>query len=443
MTKDLAETNLFKPITIGKDIKLSHRIVHAPTSRSRSTNDGENSPTDLMIQYYDSRSRTEGSLLVFESCLVSPRSGLVPFKSGVFTSAQCEALRKITDKIHENNSYVSCQIFSPGRVANIQILKDKQLPYVAPSVIYHAEGHKVTAEELNYPLKELTIEEIHQIQDDFVTAAINCLTIGGFDLVELHGTSGFLIEQFLSPISNTRTDQYGGSVENRCRFLIEIIDKFIEHPQIGASKFGVRIAAWSTHFGMNYPEDKYPLDASFPPLLFCQYILKYLEKLKQQGKEIAYVSITEPRVSGSFDQDPDGKSNSSLTEIWSGKLIRAGGYATNYKGDPSLIKSNNSNLKIGDGEVQHYAALTKDVDADDRTLIAFSRPFTSNPDLIKRLKENLKLDLYERPFFYSHQLEGYLTFGDYVDENLFSNTLKFPIDELKREGKSLLNSQVN
>ncbi|KAI5963476.1 uncharacterized protein KGF55_002356 [Candida pseudojiufengensis] len=438
MSAVLTETNLFKPITIGNGIHLSHRIVHAPTSRSRSTNDGENFPTDLMIKYYDSRSKFEYSLIVFESCLVSPRSGLVPFKSGVFTTEQCEALKKITDKIHENKSFVSCQIFSPGRVSNIQLVKDKGLPYLAPSVIYHAEGHKITAEELNYPLKELTINQIHDIQEDYVTAAVNCLTKGGFDLVELHGTSGFLIEQFLSPISNTRNDEYGGNLENRCRFLIEIITKFIDHPQIGSSKFGIRLSAWSIHFGMNYPEDKYPINDTYPPLLFCQYILNHLEDLKKNGKEIAYVSIMEPRVSGSFDQDPDGKSNSSLVKAWSGKLIRAGGYATNYKGDPSILKSNNPNVKITkDGEVEHYSSLKQDINADDRTLIAFARPFTSNPDLVHRLKNNLELDLYERPFFYSHQLEGYLTFGNYVDENLYSNTLQFPIDELKREGISL------
>ncbi|KAI3404447.2 hypothetical protein KGF56_002744 [Candida oxycetoniae] len=418
MSSQLKDSHLFKPITIGDGIHLKHRVVHAPTSRSRSTCDGENFPTDLMLDYYDSRSKEEGTFLVFESCLVSPRSGLVPYKSGTWSVQQCQALKKITDKIHNNKSFVSCQIFAPGRVSNIQVLKEKGILYLAPSVIYHSQAQEDEAKQLEYPLQELGIDQIKQIQDDFVDAAVNCLEIANFDLVELHGSSGFLIEQFLSPTSNKRNDQYGGSIENRCRFLIEIIEKLVE--KVGSSKIGIRLSAWSKHFGMNYSD---LMDEKFPPLVFCQYILDYLENLKQQGKEIAYVSLAEPRVSGSSDQDPLDNTNDSLISKWSGILIRAGGYATNYK---SAINSASPPWQ-----------LKKDVDQDNRTLIAFSRPFTSNPDLVNRLRNNLKLDLYERKFFYTHQLEGYLTFGDYVNDKVGSNTLPIPSNERQREGVSL------
>lgn len=433
----LQDTNLFKPIVIGNDVRLSHRVVHLPTSRSRSTNDGENFPTDLMVDYYDSRSKVKASLTIFESTLVSPRSGLMPYKSGAWSFEQCKALKLITDKVHANGSFISCQIFAPGRTSNVHLLKKKGLPFAAPSPIYHSPDQAKAARNLNYPLQELTVKQIHQIQQDFVTAASNCLTVAGFDFVELHGTSGFLIEQFLSPVSNMRNDEYGGSVENRCRFLIEIIEMFIKHPSIGCTRFGVRLSAWSTHFGMIYPHEEYPIDETFPPLLYCQHVLSYLEELKQSGNEIAYVSIQEPRVSGSLDQNPLGRSNSSLLLKWSGVIIRAGGYATNYKGDPSCIASNNSNLSIVDGKIQHYSSLIQDVNSDDRTVIGFSRPFTSNPDLIERLRTNKKLDLYHREYFYTHELEGYLTFGEYVDDELYSNTLKLSQRELHRQGKSL------
>ncbi|CAK9436506.1 uncharacterized protein LODBEIA_P10640 [Lodderomyces beijingensis] len=421
MGKEMQESNLFKPITIG-EVTLSHRVVHAPTSRSRSTGDGSHIPTDLMLQYYDSRSKHAGTLIIFESCLVSPDGGLVPYKSGVWNQEQCRALKVITDQIHANGSFVSCQIFAPGRVANIKEMKEKGLLYSAPSVIFHAQSHKVESEKLQYPLCELSIDQIARIEDDFVQAAANCLDLAGFDFIELHGSSGFLIEQFLSPISNTRNDQYGGSLENRCRFLFEIIDKLIR--KLGSlSKVGIRLSAWSEHFGMIYPKGVYDVH---PPLLFCQYVLDHLEKLKRQGYEIGYVSLTEPRVSGNNDQDPKDNSNQSLVDRWSGKLIRAGGYASNYKSNTATATANAN------------TCLQQDVNADDRTLIAFSRPFTSNPDLITRLKNDLKLDNYQREFFYSHSLQGYLTFGDYVDDTEGSNSLPYSEDELQREGTPLV-----
>ncbi|KAI5954884.1 hypothetical protein KGF57_003910 [Candida theae] len=437
MSTQLQDTNLFRPIVVGHNAQLNHRVVHLPTSRSRSTNDGENFPTDLMLEYYDSRSKVSGSLIIFESCLVSPRSGLSPYKSGVWSRPQCKALKLITDKIHANGSYVSCQIFAPGRTSNIALLKEKGLPLLAPTSIYHSSDQAKAAKDLNYPLQELTVEQIHNMQQDFVTAAVNCLPIAGFDMVELHGSSGFLIEQFLSPISNLRTDEYGGSVENRCRFLKEIIEMFIRHPEIGSAKFGVRLSAWSTHFGMEYPEDEYSMDETFPPFLYCAHMMSFLEKCRLSGEEVAYVSIQEPRVSGSVDQNPSGRSNAALLSIWSGIVIRAGGYATDYKGDPSRIASNNPNLEITDGQIKHYSSLIKDVNADERTLIGFSRPFTSNPDLIERLRSNKKLDLYHREHFYTHKVEGYLTFRDYVDDHLFSNTLALSQEALDKHGVSL------
>ncbi|KAI5970572.1 hypothetical protein CANMA_000358 [Candida margitis] len=434
---DLRDTNLFKPIVIGNNVQLNHRIVHLPTSRSRSTDDGENFPTDLMVQYYDSRSKAEGSLIIFESSLVSPRSGLMPYKSGVWSTDQCKALKQITDAIHANGSFVSCQVFAPGRTSNISLLKRKNLPFLAPSSIYHSEDSEKAARDLKHSLQELTIDQIYAIQQDFVTAAANCLTVAGFDFVELHGTSGFLVEQFLSPVSNTRSDEYGGTVENRCRFLKEIIDMLIAHPSIGSNKIGIRLSAWSTHFGMKYPADEYSMDETFPPLVYCEHLLSFLEDHKQTGNELAYVSIIEPRVSGSLDQNPLGRTNSSLLSKWSGIVVRAGGYATNYKGDPSCIASNNSNLKVRHGQIHHYSSLINDVSLDDRTLIGFSRPFTSNPDLVERLRNDKKLDLYHREYFYTHQLEGYLTFGEYVDDELYSNTLKLPYKELQRRAESL------
>lgn len=126
------------------------------------------------------------------------------------------------------------------------------MPILAPSANYANEASEKLAQELDYPVQEMSIEQIHKAQDDFVKAAINSLNIAGFDFVELHGTSGFLIEQFLSPLSNKRTDEYGGNVANRARFLLEIVDKFINHSEIGSAKTALRIAPWYSINGMTY-----------------------------------------------------------------------------------------------------------------------------------------------------------------------------------------------
>lgn len=425
----LTKTNLFKPITIG-DVKLNHRVVHAPTSRKRSTKD--NYPTDLMIDYYKSRSQYPGSFIIFESCLVSERSGLVPHKIGLWNEKHCLALKQIVDEVHKNKCFISCQIMANGRTSNAKLMQSKNLPVLAPSITYPNETAEKLASELNFPIKALTIEEIHGIQNDFVNAAVNSLKIADFDFVELHATSGFLIEQFLSPLSNKRTDEYGGDLINRCRFLIEIIDKFINHPDIGAHKFGIRISPWYSHNGMVYPEEN-KLGNGIP-YQFCQYILEQLEERKSQGNEIAYVSIVEPRVSGNSDVESFGnKSNDGIIKYWSGKLIRAGGYATNFNVvNPTSIKTNKQ-FTNENGEIVHYANLINDVSNDDRTLIGFSRPFTSNPDLIYRLENNLKLEYYDRPTFYTQTGDGYLTFKNYDG----SRVTQLLDGELNREGISL------
>lgn len=152
-----------------------------------------------------------------------------------------------------------------------------------------------------------------------------------------------------------------------------------------------------------------------------------LQKRKDSGLEIAYVSIVEPRVSGSADVEgweTSKQSNSSLLPLYDGVIIRSGAYATNYKGES--LKSNVVR-KVGDTWM-HYEQLLNDVEADDRTLIGLSRPFTSNPDLIERLKKGLELTAYDRQYFYTHTKRGYLTFGKYDEEVVLTS------DELDEVG---------
>lgn len=421
MLHSLAHTKLFQPIQVGQ-VSLEHRVVHAPTSRARSTSDFVAS--DLMLDYYLLRSSNPGTLVVFESTLVSPLAGLTPHKPGVFTVQQKCALRAIFDGIHKNGSYVSVQLVAPGRVASAALLKKFGVPLVAPSEVYFSEDLKKRAELENVVLQLLTIDQIHQIQQDLVDAAVACVNECGADFVEIHGTSGFLVEQFLSPLSNTRTDHYGGSVENRARFLFELLDKFLD--AVGPAKVGLRLAPFSTQNGMVYPEHEDIRE--HPGLQFCEYVVRELETRKQDGNEIAYLSLVEPRVSGNADvrEQPQSQTNASVLKLWSGIVIRSGAYATNYAAE---IESNV--VRVHDGAHMHYEQLIQDVEADDRTLIGLSRPFTSNPDLIDRLRNGLELSVYDRPHFYTHAVRGYLTFGKYDEE------LIVPDEELERVGTPL------
>lgn len=423
----LAHTKLFTSLRVGNCL-LKHRVVHAPTSRCRS------SPTfvatDLMLEYYSLRSVYPGTLVIFESTLVSELSGLSPYKPGVFTCQQRAALGKIVEEIHRNRSFVLVQLVAPGRVADVNLMKKHDLPLLAPSLIYVSDSQRKKVASAGLELVELTQSQIHQIQDQFVEAAVGTIEECGADFVEIHGTSGFLVEQFLSPLSNQRTDKYGGSIENRARFLMELVERFTTHPQIGALKTGVRIAPWSTHNGMVYP--KYQDISEHPALQMCQYLLKQLQLRNEQGNELAYVSIVEPRVSGNADVpewESSSESNDSLLPLYDGPLIRSGAYATYYKDSGNGLKSNV--VREVDGTTMHYEQLIKDIEADDRTLIGLSRPFTSNPDLVERLEKGLELSVYERQYFYTHAKRGYLSFGKYDED------LALPDEELDKVGNPL------
>lgn len=415
----LAHTRLFLPIKIGNCL-LNHRVVHAPTSRCRSTTDFV--ATDIMLDYYRLRAAYPGTLVIFESTLVLPFSGLSPRKPGAFNGKQRAALGKIFKAIHDSGSFVSVQLVAPGRVADVKLMKQHALQLTAPSAIYVSDAQKRKTGAAGLQLTELTLAQIRQIQNEYVDAAVGIVESGA-DFVELHGTSGFLVEQFLSPLSNHRSDHYGGSIEGRARFLLELVDRFAAHPQIGAAKTGVRLAPWSTHNGMVYPE--FASISDHPALQMTEFLFQEFQKRKSAGNALAYVSIVEPRVSGNADVDNwelAPELNESVLPLFDGPLIRSGAYATKYARNVEQSEPD---------ETVHYAQLLKDVDADDRTLIGLSRPFTSNPDLVERLEKGLDLCKYERPYFYTHTKRGYLTYGKYDEELVFDD------DELDKVGVAL------
>ncbi|EMG45769.1 putative NADPH dehydrogenase [Candida maltosa Xu316] len=376
----LGNTKVFEPIKVGANT-LNQRIAYVPTTRFRATKD--HIPSDLQLEYYKARAQAPGTLLITEATYTSPQGGIDLHVPGIYNSRQAKAWKQITDAIHEQKSFAAVQLWYLGRVANAKDLKDEGLPLVGPSEVYWSEESEKLAKEAGNPLRALTVEEIdHIVNVEYPNAAKKALE-AGFDYLEVHSAHGYLIDQFLNPASNKRTDEYGGSIENRARLLFRVLDKLIE--LVGADKVAVRFSPWATFQGVEPEGEK-----------LHTYILQELTKRAQDGKELAYISYVEPRVSGIVDvaQGEEPGTNDFVLKAWKGRLIRAGNYTY---------------------DAPKFETIVRDVQ-DDRTIIGFSRFFTSNPDLVEKLKDGTPLNYYNRDEFYKYYNYGYNTYDDSAKE---------------------------
>ena len=229
----------------------------------------------------------------------------------------------------------------------------------------------------------ITKDEIKQYIKEYVQAAKNSIAAGA-DGVEIHSANGYLLNQFLDPISNKRTDEYGGSIENRARFTLEVVDAVVD--AIGADKVGIRLSPYGT-FGS--------VSGGSEPTLLAQYayVIGELERRAPEGKRLAFVHLVEPRVTNPRLDEGEGVykdgTNDVVYSIWKGPIIRAGNYAL------------------------HPEAAARDVSVDERTLIAYGRFFIANPDLVDRLEKGLPLNEYNRELFYAMTDKGYTDYPTY------------------------------
>ncbi|ODQ78483.1 hypothetical protein BABINDRAFT_39576 [Babjeviella inositovora NRRL Y-12698] len=366
----LADTNLFKPIQVGR-YKLQNRVVLAPLTRFR--NDVDQAPTELAVEYYGQRSAKAGTLLVTEATLVSAAAGGYDSAPGVWSGKQVAQWSKVFSKVHENKSFIFVQLWHLGRASKPDALKARGLSYVSASASYISDEDKQLAEKVGNELRELTIDEIKQTVKDYAQAAANSIKAGA-DGVEIHGANGYLLDQFIQAISNKRTDQYGGSVENRVRFVLEVVDAVVA--EVGADRTGIRLSPWGVFGGMG--------GAEYNPEETFGYLLEQLEKRAQEGKKLAYVHLVEPRTGALLAEvELVEGDNGFAYEKWSGPIIRAGAYHVDYD------------------------LILRDVGQDDRTLLAFGRSFIANPDLPERLEQGWELTEYNRNTFYSPGPGGY------------------------------------
>jgi N-ethylmaleimide reductase len=358
-------TTLFNPLTVG-DLTLPNRILMAPLTRMRSKQPG-NIPYKLNAEYY--AQRAGAGLIISEATQVSQQGQGYPATPGIHSPEQVEGWKTVTDAVHQKGGRIFVQLWHVGRISHSSHQIAGNLP-VAPSAI-KPTGEVLTAnwEQLPYETPHaLEMSEIEAIVADYTKAAENS-KIAGFDGVEVHGANGYLLDQFLQDGTNQRIDRYGGSIENRARFLLEVVDAIIK--VWGNGRVGVRLSPYGTFNDMS---------DSDPQALFA-YVLTELS-----ARKIAYTHVIEPRAGGGGDEVADAPSTSQLfRSAFKGVFISAGGY-----------NAENAKQAIESG----------DVDA-----VAFGRLFISNPDLSERIKTGAPLTKYNRETFYGGSEKGYTDYA--------------------------------
>ncbi|MBS2030511.1 MAG: alkene reductase [Deltaproteobacteria bacterium] len=349
---------LFSPLKLGR-ITLKNRAVMAPMTRSRATAD--HVPTPLMAEYYGQRAGA--GLIVTEGIGPSPNGTGYARIPGLWSAEQVEAWKPVTAAVHARGGAIFAQLMHTGRESHpANLVAGAEV--VAPSAV--ASPGEIQSDQLGKQPKPvpraLTLEELPATRAEFVTAAKNAIA-AGFDGVELHGANGYLLEQFLNPISNTRTDAYGGTPENRNRFVIEVAKAVVE--AIGGDRVGIRISPYGANGGMKpFPE----IDAQYQ---------KLAEGLADAGVE--YLHLVDHSAMGG--QAVPAPLKEWLSKHWPRTFIASGGF---------------------DGPKANQVL------ADDRAdLVAFGRPFLSNPDLVIRLEKNLPLAPPDPKTFFTPGPKGY------------------------------------
>ncbi|KZV37323.1 hypothetical protein F511_01191 [Dorcoceras hygrometricum] len=341
--------------------QLSHRIVLAPLTRQRSYN---NVPQPHAILYYSQRA-TQGGFLVAEATGVSDTAHGYPNTPGLWTKEQTDAWKPIVKAVHAKGAVFFCQIWHTGRVSNTGFQSNGQSPISSTDRELTPQLEDNDADTTQFsPPRRLRTDEIPKVVHDFRIAARNAIE-AGFDGVEIHGAHGYLIDQFLKDQVNDRTDQYGGSLENRCRFALEVVEAVSD--EIGADRVGIRLSPFA-----NYME----CGDSNPEALG----LYMAEALNKYG--ILFCHMVEPRMISPGVRVECSQSLFPMRKAFKGTFIVAGGYGRE------------------DGN--------KAVAENRADLVAYGRHFLANPDLPKRFELDAPLNKYKRETFYTpHPVLGY------------------------------------
>ncbi|CAK9017643.1 unnamed protein product [Durusdinium trenchii] len=393
----MARSPLFEPLMLGSGVvSLQHRVVLAPLTRLRAS-EVEMAPQAMCAEFYEQRA-SKGGLLISEATNISTESCAYHRAPGIWTDAQVLAWRQVTEKVHSKGGHIFCQLWHTGRVGHpswqqhplLKASVGAPMPSVSASAIairgktwnVYPEGRK----DLNATPRALETCELERVVSDYRHAARNAMR-AGFDGVEVHGAHGYLLDQFLRTGTNKRTDGYGGTPENRCRLLLEVVAAVSE--EVGPGRVAVRLSPTQPGaFDFFGASDENQMDADG-----CNVTYRYaIERLN--GLPLAYLLLTEPRWSGGRHDDDAEKDpgfnmpvTNSMTyrKIYKGVLMAAGGFL------PSTASEHVGNCF---------------------DLVAFGRWFLANPDLPLRIQVGAPLNHYSRERFYTHEEDGYVDYPD-------------------------------
>jgi N-ethylmaleimide reductase len=369
----MSRSRLFAPLKIGS-FQLDHRVVMAPLTRLRAKA-SDLTAWEMTAEYYGQRA-TKGGLIIAEASPVVASGFGNTRVPGVYTEQQVAGWRLVVDAVHAKGGIIFLQLWHVGRVSHSSYQPNGRLPVAPSAVPIPAEFKTSTANGRTVAYetpRALETGEIAALVEAFGQGAKNARD-AGFDGVEIHGANGYLVEQFLQSHTNLRTDQYGGSIENRSRFLTEVTEAAIQ--VFGADRVGVRLSPYGIANG----------SGEAVPMPLYSHTVRSLERFG-----LAYLHLIEPRSSGAGRAEVNHQNVPSamvlFRPLWTGILIAAGGFT---------------------GDTADAAIANGHADA-----VAFGRVFISNPDLPRRLQQDLPITPYNRATFYGGDGTGYTDYPNY------------------------------
>jgi 2,4-dienoyl-CoA reductase-like NADH-dependent reductase (Old Yellow Enzyme family) len=352
--------SLFDPITLGA-VDAPNRILMAPLTRGRSDKDAV--PSDLMIDYYTQRA--SAGLIISEATGIS-REGLGwPFAPGLWTQAQVDAWKPVTESVHAAGGRIIAQLWHMGRQVHSSVIGGQ--PVSSSATKTEGQAHTFEGKKDFEVARPLELNEIPRLLDDYELATKNALA-AGFDGVQIHAANGYLIDQFLRDNANSRTDEYGGSIENRIRLLREVAERVIS--VAGADRTSVRLSPNG---------DSQGVDDSNPEPLFTAAA----KALSDLG--IAFLELREPGPDGTFGKTDVPKLSPAIRKVFKGVLVVNSDYDTLEKAQAEL-------------------------DTGVADAISFGRTFIANPDLPERLRTGAPLAQDNPKTWYSQGPEGYIDY---------------------------------
>ncbi|UII30025.1 alkene reductase [Fulvivirga ulvae] len=354
-------SQLFSSYQLGS-ITLKNRVVMAPMTRSRAVKD--NAPAELTALYY--AQRAGAGLIITEGTAPSPNGLGYPRIPGIFNKVQIEGWKLVTDAVHKEGAKIFVQLMHTGRVGH-QLNLPEGAEVVSPTA-KPVSGEMYTDSQgalTHTTPRKMTKEDIEQAVEEFARAAKNSIQ-AGFDGVEIHGANGYLIEQFINPNINDRDDEYGGSVENRARFVLEVAEAIVK--AIGKERVGIRLSPYGVFNDAGAFAD---IDETF------EYLTKQLSDLGLVYLHIVdHTALGAPEVPATIKQ--------KIRDTFKGTYILSGGY---------------------DKE-----RAIEDLEAGKGDLVAFGRPFIANPDFVERMLTGAELSVADHNTFYTPGKEGYVDY---------------------------------